>query len=135
MKRVSKLKNYAEGEVNLTPMIDLIFLLLVFFIVTTSFTRDAGIDVKKPSAETAKSSESLTVMIGVDEFGSVFMDKKSVDVRSIRGRITALSAQNPELSVMVVADRRTDVESVVAVMDQCRLAGVEKVSLAAEKKY
>ena len=63
------------------------------------------------------------------------MDKKVIDVRSIRGRMVSLSAENPEVSVMVVADRHTDVESVVNVMDQCRLAGIEKISLSAEKKY
>ena len=65
MRRISKLRQNSGDEVNLTPMIDLIFLLLVFFIVTTSFTRETGIDVKKPSASTAEKSEALTVMIGV----------------------------------------------------------------------
>ncbi|ADD67746.1 Biopolymer transport protein ExbD/TolR [Denitrovibrio acetiphilus DSM 12809] len=135
MRRISSKKSTGADELNMTPMIDLIFLLLVFFIVTTSFTKETGVDVARPAAKTAEKSEALTVMMAIDDTGAVFLEKKQIDVRSIRGRMSALSSDNPDISVMLVADRKANVEDVVAVMDQCRLAGVEKISLSAEKKF
>ena len=120
-------------DVNLSPLIDMVFLLLIFFVVTTSFVKEAGIEVSRSTASTAEVNESATVMIGVTDQGEVFMEGKKVDVRSVRGLIERALAEDPDAGVVVVADKGSETGDVVRVMDQCRLAGAPSVSLAARR--
>lgn len=118
-------------EINMSPLIDMVFLLLIFFVVTTSFVKETGIDVQRPTAATAEIKERGNVLIGVTEDGRVFLDRKQIDVRSVRAHMARVLSENPESSVVIVADKKSDTGVVIQVMDQCRLAGVENVSLAA----
>ena len=82
------LKSVQQGDdINIAPLIDLIFLLLIFFMVTTSFVKETGIDVDRPSAATARVQEKGNILIGVSADGGIYMDKKSVDVRMVRARV------------------------------------------------
>ncbi|HPF69228.1 MAG TPA: biopolymer transporter ExbD [Candidatus Krumholzibacteria bacterium] len=124
-----------EGvDINMGPLIDMVFLLLIFFVVTTSFVKESGIDVQRSTAATAEVKERAGVMIGVSPDGDVYFEGKKIDVRSVRGLVERALAEDPESGVVVVADRASETGDVVAVMDQCRLAGAKNVSLAAKQE-
>ena len=119
--------------VNLTPLIDVVFILLIFFIVTSSFVKEAGIDVNRPSANTAIRKERGNIMIAVTKDGNVWIDKRQVDLRSVRANVERLHAENPEGTVVIVADTDARMGMMVEVMDQVRLAGVTNIAVAASK--
>jgi biopolymer transport protein ExbD len=121
-------------DVNMSPLIDMVFLLLIFFVVTTSFVKESGIEVSRSTASTAEVKEKASVMIGVSDEGEVYMGGKKVDVRSVRGLVERALAEDPEAGVVVVADKGSETGDVVQVMDQCRLAGASSVSLAAKRE-
>jgi biopolymer transport protein ExbD len=121
-----------ETEVNMTPMLDIVFIMLIFFIVTASFIKESGIDVNRPGAVTAERKELGNILIALTENGQVWIDKRPVDIRAVRANIERLRAENPQGSVVIQADRNSRNGLLVEVMDAARLAGVEDVSLAAE---
>ncbi len=121
-------------EINMGPLIDMVFLLLIFFVVTTSFVKESGIDVQKSTAATAEVKQKGNILIGVTPQGDVYMEGKKVDVRSVRGLVERALAEDPESGIVVVADKKAQTGDVIKVMDQCRLAGAEDISLAAEKE-
>jgi biopolymer transport protein ExbD len=125
--------NQGGVEINMAPLIDMVFLLLIFFAVSTSFVKEAGIDVQRASASTAEVKERASIMIGLSADGQVYMEGKKIDVRSVRGLVERALAEDPESGVVVVADKQSVTGIVVKVMDQCRLAGAKTVSLAAKK--
>jgi len=121
-------------DINMGPLIDMVFLLLIFFVVTTSFVKEAGIDVQRSTAATAEVKERGNILIGVSSDGDVYMEGKRIDLRSVRPLIERALAEDPESGIVVVADKRSETGSVVKVMDQCRLAGAKNVSLAAKRE-
>ncbi len=121
------------ADINMAPLIDLVFLLLIFFMVTTSFVKETGIDVQRPTASTAALKERGNILIGVDSKGRIFLEKKQIDARSVRAHIERCLAENPEGSVVIVADKASQTGIVIRVMDQCRVAGARNVSIAASK--
>jgi biopolymer transport protein ExbD len=121
-------------EINMGPLIDMVCLLLIFFVVTTSFVKEAGIDVQRSTAATAEVKEQGHILIGIDPQGDVYFEGKRIDVRGIRPLIERALAEDPESGVVVVADKRSETGDVVKVMDQCRLAGAKNVSLAAKRE-
>ncbi len=123
-----------EAEVNMSPLIDLVFLLLIFFMVTTSFVRETGVDVERPSASTATLSKNGNILIAVSQDGGIFFDKKKIDIRSVRSYISRALAENPEGAVIIIADKSSNTGAVIQVMDQCRLAGAKQISIAASRK-
>lgn len=120
------------AEINISPMIDLVFLLLIFFMVTTSFVKETGIDVQRPGAVTASMSENSTILIGISKDDNVFMDGKKIDMRSVRANVTRAIAEDPNGAVMIVADKASNTGAVIKVMDQCKMAGAKNVSIAAD---
>ena len=123
-----------EVGINMSPLIDLVFLLLIFFMVTTSFVRETGIDVQRPSASSATLTENGNILVAVSPEGTIHFDGREIDIRSLRSHITRALAENPEGSVVIVADKVSYTGKVIQVMDQCRLAGAKRVSIAATKK-
>ncbi len=121
-----------DDEINMAPLIDLIFLLLIFFMVTTSFVKETGIDVQRPSAVTARTREKSNIFIAVDAGGEIYMDKQRIDIRMVRAHVENALAEHPRAAAVIVADRSSDTGIVVDVMDQCRLAGTDNVSIAAK---
>jgi biopolymer transport protein ExbD len=119
------------AEINISPLIDLVFLLLIFFMVTTSFVRETGIEVDRPTASTAVAADSSNILVAVTDEAEVFFDGQRVDVRTVRSHIGRAISENPGAAVIVVADKNSRTGLVVQVMDQCRLAGAERVNLAA----
>lgn len=121
-------------DINMSPLIDMVFLLLIFFVVTTSFVKEAGIDVQRSTAATAEVKERGNILIGVTAEGDVYWEGRKVDVRSVRSLVERALAEDPESGVVVVADKSSETGDVVKVMDQCRLAGAKNVSLAAQRE-
>ena len=119
-------------EINLTPMLDVVFIMLIFFIVTTSFVKESGLDVSRPEAATAERKERGNILVAISQNDQVWIDRRQVDVRAIRANIERLHAENPQGSVVIQADENSRTGLLVQVMDAARLAGVENVSLAAE---
>ncbi len=122
------------SNVNLTPLIDMVFILLIFFLVTASFTKESGIEVDRPSAKTATRQEQGTLIIGVNEIGEVWIEGKKVKLRSVRAHVERLTAQNPEGTVIIMADKKSNTGVTIDVLDQVRLAGVSNVSIAAKQE-
>lgn len=120
-----------EQAINLTPLIDMVFILLIFFMVTSSFVKEPGVDVDRPSAATATIKQQAAILIGVTDKGEVWIDKRRVDIRAVRANVERLHAENPEGAVVIMADREAPTGVVIRVLDQSRLAGVESVSIAA----
>jgi biopolymer transport protein ExbD len=120
-----------EADINLTPMLDIVFIMLIFFVVTTSFVRESGIEVNRPSARTAEHKEHANILIAIAPNGEVWVDHRPVDIRSVRAAIERLRAQNPEGAVVIQGDREAQIGLLVEVMDQVRKGGVTNVSIAA----
>ncbi len=123
-----------SANVNLTPLIDMVFILLIFFLVTASFTKESGIDVDRPTAQTTVRQEQASLIISITKEGEIWIDNKHVDIRSIRSHIEQLHAQNPEGTVIIMADKNALTGATVAVLDQVRLSGVSNVAIDTSKK-
>jgi biopolymer transport protein ExbD len=108
-------------EINMGPLIDMVFLLLIFFVVTTSFVKEAGVEVQRSVAATAEVNERNTIFIAVTTDGEVYFEGRRIDVRSVRSLVERSLAEDPDAGIVVVADRRSETGDVVTVMDQCRL--------------
>jgi biopolymer transport protein ExbD len=121
-----------ETEINLTPMLDVTFIMLIFFIVTASFVKEAGIDVSRPPAATAARKERGNILVANTENDQIWIDRRQVDPRALRANIERLHAENPQGAVVIQADKNSKNGLLVQVMDSARLAGVPNVSLAAE---
>ncbi|MBU2157455.1 MAG: biopolymer transporter ExbD [Gammaproteobacteria bacterium] len=120
-----------DTGIDLTPMLDVVFIMLIFFIVTSSFIKEAGVEVQRPQAETASPQDKGNILIAITADGQVWMDKKVVDVRSVRAHVERMRVDQPDGAVVVQADQDARTGLVVQVMDQARLAGVQDVALAA----
>jgi biopolymer transport protein ExbD len=120
-----------EAEINMTPMLDIVFIMLIFFVVTTSFVKESGVDVNRPAASTAVRKEHGNILIGITAGDEIWIDKRRVDVRAVRANVERLRAENPEGAVVIQADKEAKAGLLVRVMDQARMAGVDDVSIAA----
>ena len=124
----------SEVNINMGPLVDMVFLLLIFFVVTTSFVKETGIDVHRSTAATAEMKERGNIMLSISADGQVYMEGKRIDVRSVRALVERSLAEDPESGVVIVADKDSNTGTVVQAMDQCRLAGAMNVSLAARRE-
>jgi biopolymer transport protein ExbD len=120
-----------ESGVDITPMIDVVFIMLIFFIVTATFIKEAGIDVDKPEAATAVVQEKASILVAIDAEDRVWINRRQVDVRAVRSIIERLHAENPKGTVVIQADSNSRNEMLVKVMDASRRAGVYDIALAA----
>jgi biopolymer transport protein ExbD len=130
--RHARRREQEESEVNLTPMLDVVFIMLIFFIVTASFVKEAGIDISRPPAATAERKERGNILVAITENDQIWIDRRQADPRALRANIERLHAENPQGSVVIQADESSKNGLLVQVMDAARLAGVSNVSLAAE---
>ncbi len=121
-----------EAEINITPMLDVVFILLIFFIVTTSFVKESGVDLSRPSNQPPKDVEISEVLaIKIDDTGTITIRGRVTDIQAVRANIESALAVKPDTSVVIAADRESDAGVLVRVVDQARVAGATKVSLAA----
>jgi biopolymer transport protein ExbD len=120
-----------DNEINLTPMLDVVFIMLIFFIVTASFIKEAGIDVNRPDAPlTETPPEEANILIVISANDEILIDRRSIDPRAVRANIERLHAENPSGSVVIQPSKRSTNKMLVAIMDASRLAGVYNISIA-----
>ncbi len=116
-------------------MLDVVFIMLIFFIVTASFVKESGIEVFRPEAETAVKKPRANVLIAVSSKGEVWINKRRVDIRAVRAAVERLRAENPQGSVVIQADRMSEHGIVMQVMEQVKQAGIDNVAIAAAESY
>lgn len=123
-----------ESNIDMTPMLDVVFIMLIFFIVTASFVKEAGIDVNRPEANTAVQKDRANILIAISDTGEIWINKRRVDIRSVAENIIGLRAENPQGTVVIQADKKATTEVLIKVMDASREAGVYDVSIAAQEQ-
>ncbi|MCK5120478.1 MAG: biopolymer transporter ExbD [Methylomarinum sp.] len=131
-RRSNRSSSEQTADIDMTPMLDIVFIMLIFFIVTTSFVKESGIDVNRPTAQTATRKEQGNIIVSIKPNGDVWIDKRLVDIRAVRANVARLHAEQPLGSVVIAADKETKVKVLTQVMDQIRLAGIMNASIATE---
>ncbi|MEM8815692.1 MAG: biopolymer transporter ExbD [Pseudomonadota bacterium] len=119
-----------DNEINLTPMLDVVFIMLIFFIVTASFIKEAGIDVNRPDTITADRQEDAAILIAISENDEIWIDRKEVEPRGVRDVIERLHLENPKGSIVIQADEESTHEKLVLVMEAAKQVGVANVAIA-----
>ena len=122
-------------EPNITPMLDVVFILLIFFIVTANFIKDPGLEINRPDSETAEITENAAILIAIGPAGEIYMDGRRIDVRQVKANVIRLMAENPQGAVVMQADEKATAEKRIAVMDEVREAGVIDISIASEPNF
>jgi biopolymer transport protein ExbD len=129
---VARRHTYREDEgINITPMLDVVFIMLIFFIVSASFTRETGVSIDRPAASEAVALQNAAILIGIRPNDDIWMAGQRVELAEVRHMTERARAENPEGSVVIVADKGSQIGTVTRVLDQLRLAGVEGVAIAA----
>jgi len=123
-----------EVELNMSPLIDMIFILLIFFLVTTTFVKESGVDVDRPIAVSAESKEETNIVIGVTKEGMVWIEGQPIDIRSVRSRMERFIHENPDGNVVITADKDSLFGVAIEVFDQVKLANIRNVVVAATKE-
>ena len=121
-----------EAEIDITPMLDIVFIMLIFFIVTTSFTKETGAAIVKPEAAQAVNLRNGTILIGIRPNDEIWMSKRQIELREVRQQVERAKSENPEGSVVIIADKGSRIGTVTQVMDQVKLAGIEGIAISAE---
>ena len=122
-------------EPNITPMLDVVFILLIFFIVTANFIKDPGLEINRPDSETAEITENAAILIAIGPAGEIYMEGRRIDVRQVKANVIRLMAENPQGAVVMQADEKATAEKIIAVMDEVREAGVIDISIASEPNF
>lgn len=131
MRKFSKPQD--EAEINMTPMLDIVFIMLIFFIVTAVFVKEAGVEVNKPEAVTAKEQKRVSILIAITANNEIHLNRKEVDIKSVRSIVEKLHSENPKGTVSIQADKKAKAGVTLEVMKAVRAAGVPQVSISAEK--
>jgi biopolymer transport protein ExbD len=128
-----KFSEHADEDhgIDLAPMLDFVLNLLIFFIITTSFVKEAGVTVVKPNASTAEHRDSGNIMVAIRENGEIWMDRKQVDIRDVRTNIEKLHVERPDDTAVIIADQASRADVLAHVMDEIRAGGIKEVSIAA----
>ncbi|MBK1720753.1 ExbD/TolR family protein [Thiocystis violacea] len=121
-----------DTGLDMTPMLDIVFIMLIFFIVTSSFVKESGVDVSRPAAMTAARKEHGNLMVAITRDNAIWIDRHQVEIGAVRASLERLHAENPEGGVVIQADKASASGLLVQVIDQARRAGIEEVSIAAE---
>lgn len=134
MGRRNKAAEEDQNAIDLTPMLDVVFIMLIFFIVTASFIKEAGIEINRPEATTSVLKKNANILIAVSSNNEVWIDKSRIDIRAVKGSIERLHAENPKGAVVIQADDDSNIETLTKVAEAAREAGVMDVSVSTEKK-
>lgn len=118
--------------IDMGPLMDIVFILLIFFVVTSSFTRETGVDVTKPEAQSASQLEKENILIAITREGTIHINERQVDLASLQDILKQSLAKTPDREAVVIADKGTETGVLVLVIDACNLSGVKKVSIAAQ---
>jgi biopolymer transport protein ExbD len=124
----------AGPEINMAPLVDMVFTLLLFFLVTTTFTRETGVEVSRPAAASAREMERDALLVALTRDGAIFVHNRAVDLLELRAVLQESLKETPDRPVVILADKASQTGGLVSVMDECALAGVKKVAVAAGKE-
>jgi len=122
-----------EKVADLTPMLDVVFIMLIFFIVTATFIKETGVEIDRPDTKTAEAKKRVSLLVGVGSDSGIWIDKKRVDVRNVRPMMERLHAENPKGGLVIQADSESKVEKVLAMMNAARKIGINQVAIASEE--
>ncbi len=123
-----------DTAIDMTPMLDIVFIMLIFFIVTATFVKESGIDVTRPDAETAVKQSRVGILIAIRDNNEVWVNRRQIDLAAVRANVERLHAENPQGGAVIQADKGAQTGTLIEVMDQVRLAGVGSIAIAAEEK-
>ena len=132
--RRKRVRQEEDADIDITPMLDIVFIMLIFFIVTATFVKESGIDVTRPDAETAVKQNRVAILIAIGDNNEIWINRRKIDLASVRANVEKLHAENPQGGAVIQADRQAETGVLVEIMDQVRLAGVGAISIAAEEK-
>ena len=130
--RKNMMQEEEENEINLTPMLDVVFIMLIFFIVTASFIKEAGIDVERPDTFTADSQDDAAILIAISPNDEIWVDRRETEPTALRGVIERLHAENPKGSLVIQADENSTNAALIVVMEAAKAAGVANVAIATD---
>ena len=125
-------KKQKDMGIDMGPLMDIVFILLIFFVVTSSFTRETGVDVTKPQAQTASQLEKENLLIAITREGTIHINERQVDLASLQDILKQSLAKMPDREAVIIADKGSETGVLVQVIDACNLSGVKKVSIAAQ---
>jgi biopolymer transport protein ExbD len=127
-----KVRVEEDAAIDMTPMLDIVFIMLIFFIVTTVFVKEAGVTVNKPNGSLAVMPKNANIFIGITEDGKVWIDKRQVETDLVRSNLERLMAEQPSDVIIIQADKEAEHGLVIEVMDQIKAAGIDRISIATE---
>jgi len=130
MRRSYTESDYQPVHINVIPLIDVMFFLVLFFVATSSFIRETGVDVNRPTARSAVAQDKANIIVSVTKNGEIWIDRRKVDIRALRANVERMYAENPGSSVIIAADEEAQTGLLVAALDEARLAGVQNVAIA-----
>lgn len=135
MRRQMKRRGQSDedADINLTPMLDVVFIMLIFFIVTATFIKQAGIQVNRPDALTAEQKPTVSMLVAISPNGEIWIDKKRVDPAAVRAHLEKLRSENPKGGLVIQADAQSTNEKLMAVLNAARAAGLREVAISTEK--
>lgn len=125
--------NQEEAQIDLTSMLDIVFIMLIFFIVTSSFVRESGVEVNRPQASNVSSQKDAGIFVAITASNDIFIDKRMVDAERVQATLEHLLLEQPDASLVIQADEHAYNGTVVKIMDAAKGAGVKGIALAAEK--
>lgn len=130
---VPQVPDGSDSEINLTPMLDVVFIMLIFFLVTATFVKETGLPVNQPETSSTPDQPASNILITVSDNNEIWIDRRLIDPRAVRANIERLHAENPDATVVVQADKRSHNNTLVQVMNAAREAGIYNVSLARDQ--
>jgi len=128
-------RSEVDTEINITPMLDIVFIMLIFFIVTTSFVREQGLDVSRPSQaeqEVVREDDTLPILVRIDQISMITINNRRVDADAVRANLERERAQNPRSPLIIAAHPDSDTNSLVRVLDAANIVGISSISVATE---
>ena len=132
--RRSRSRQEEDAKIDITPMLDVVFIMLIFFIVTASFIKESGAKVTKPTADNSQKYPRATVLLAIDENNQIWLDRRVIDPRAIKANMNRLMAENPEGDVIVQADVESEAKTVLEVVDKLRDAGIPVATISTKSE-
>jgi biopolymer transport protein ExbD len=122
-----------DSAIDLTPMLDVVFIMLIFFIVTATFVKESGVEFARPVAASAEERDTSTLFVGIDAQQRIWIDRRQVELAAVRPLVEKLRAEHPQGGAVIQADASVDTGLLIKVLDRIRLAGIDRVAVAAER--
>ncbi len=134
MPRTKRVADTDDSDVNVTPLLDIVFIMLIFFIVTATFIKEPGVTITRPEAQTAEDQRLVSILVAIDSENTIWINRDEVPLEGVRARVERLRRENPRGSAVIQADGSAHSEYLVKVLEQIRASGVEDVVAVSTKK-